>query len=101
VRGATQARGVRHGLGRFRDATVEPLVRLSGVLWLEVMGVFFAMFALSAAVALWRGRAQWRAGLAHPAAHPSVWGAAAIVALFGYFSVSSFVRARRRERRRG
>lgn len=97
----TQARGVRRGLRRFRDATVEPVVRLSGVLWLEVVGVFFGLFALSAGVGLWRLRGEWRAALTHPAGHSTLLFAAAICALFGYFCISSFVRAWRRERRRG
>lgn len=97
---ATQARGVREGLSRFRDSTVEPAVRLSAVLWLEVTGVFFALFALAAANGVWRLRAELRPALTHPLAHAGVLGAAAIFILFAYFSISSFVRARRRQRRR-
>jgi len=101
TKGATQARGVRRGLSRFREAAWEPFARLSGVLWLEVTGVFFAIFALFAAGSVWRLHSEWHAGVAHPGAHRDLAGAVIMFALFGYFCVSSFVRARRRERRKG
>ena len=92
---------MKEGFTRFRNSTVEPVVRLSGVLWLEVTGVFFGIFALSTGIAIWRLRGQWRTALAHPATHPSLLVAIAVFALFAYFCISSFVRARRREHRRG
>ncbi len=98
---ATQARGIQEGISRFKTSAVEPVVRLSGVLWLEVTGVFFALFALAAANGVWRLRADLRPALTHPAAHASILGAVAIFALFAYFSISSFVRAHRRQHRRG
>jgi hypothetical protein len=101
AQGVAQVQGVRRGLGRFRDSAVEPVVRLSGVLWLEVMGVFFGIFAVFAGAGVWRLRAEWRAALIHPGAHGSLIGAAAMFVLFAYFCVSSFVRAKRREQRRG
>lgn len=98
---SASARGVREGFSRFHASAVEPAVRLSGVLWLEVMGVFFGIFALTAGSALWRLRGELRAALAHPAAHGSLIGAGVVFTLFAYFSISSFVRARRRQLRRG
>lgn len=97
----TQARGVQEGLSRFKASAVEPVIRLSSVLWLEVTGVFFGIFALSTAIAIWRLRADWRAVLRHPEAHGSLVAPVAIFLLFAYFCISSFVRARRRARRRG
>jgi hypothetical protein len=96
-----QARGVQEGISRFKTSAVEPVVRLSSVLWLEVTGAFFAIFALAAANGVWRLRNELRTTLSHPFAHASVLGTVAIFALFAYFSVSSFVRAHRRQRRRG
>jgi hypothetical protein len=97
-----QAREVQKGLKRgstqFGQAVWRPFVRLSGVLWLEVTGVFFGLFALMAVGYLWKLRGAWRAG--DPASHRSLMGAVVMLVLFGYFCVSSFVRARRRERRR-
>lgn len=73
------------------------MARLSGVLWLEVSGAFFGLFALFAVSAVWRIRSDWHAGLA---GRERLLGATAMAVLFGYFCVSNFVRARRRERRR-
>jgi hypothetical protein len=99
-----QAREAQQGLGRgtrrFGEAMWRPFVRLSGVVWLEVSGVFFGVFALLAAGYMWKFRGAWRASGANAGAHRSLMGAAAMLALFGYFCVSSFVRARRRERGR-
>jgi hypothetical protein len=93
-------RGLRRGSRRFGEAVWRPFVRLSGVLWLEVSGVFFGIFALLALGYLWKLRGAWHAGAANAADHRSWMGAAIMLVLFGYFCVSSFVRARRRERRR-
>jgi hypothetical protein len=92
--------GLRRGSKRLGEAVWGPFVRLSGVLWLEVSGVFFGVFALLALGYLWKLRGAWHAGAANAASHRSLMGAVVMLALFGYFCVSSFVRARRRERRR-
>lgn len=93
-------KGVRRGSRKFGEAVWRPFVKLSGVLWLEVSGVFFGIFALLALGYLWKLRGSWHAGPANAAAHRSLLGAVVMLLLFGYFSVSSFVRARRRERGR-
>jgi hypothetical protein len=92
--------GVKRGSTRLGEAVWGPFVRLSGVLWLEVSGVFFGIFALLAVGYLWKLRGAWHTGAANAASHRSLMGAVLMLALFGYFCVSSFVRARRRERRR-
>ena len=89
--------GVRRGTRRLGEAVWRPFVRLSGVLWLEVSGVLFGIFALTALGYLWKLRGAWHAGAAGAR---SLLGAAIMLGLFGYFCVSSFVRARRRERQR-
>jgi hypothetical protein len=61
------------------------------------MGVFFGIFALFGFTDAWRLRGQWHMGSAE---HRQLLGAVAMFALFGYFCVSSFARARRRERGR-
>jgi hypothetical protein len=97
----TQARVVKQGMGRgsrrLGEAVWGPFVRLSGVLWLEVSGVFFGVFALMSLGYLWKLRGAWRTGAA---SHRNLLGALAMFALFGYFCVSNFVHARRRERGR-
>ena len=103
ARKVEQAREVRGGLQRgskrFGEAVWGPFVRLSGVLWLEVSGFFFGIFALMALGALWKLRGAWHPGAAAADRH-SLMGAVLMLVLFGYFCVSNFVRARRRERRR-
>ena len=95
-----KARGTRQGLRRGSrrfGPTWRTFVRLWGVLWLEVVGVVFGRFVLFAAVGAWNLRGEWHS---NAAGHRKLLGALAMLALFGYFTVSSFVRARRRERRR-
>ena len=96
--------GVRRGTKRFGQAVWGPFVRLSGVLWLELTGVFFGLFALVALGAVWRLRGAWHAAWHSTGASPedrrSLLGALAMAALFGYFCITSFIRARKRERRR-
>jgi hypothetical protein len=105
VRTATQVRqtgkGVKEGSRRFGQAVWGPFVKLSGVLWLELTGVFFGIFAVFAIGGTWKMLGQWQHQTAvnHDATMRLV-GAAAMAVIFGYFCVSSFVRASRRERGR-
>lgn len=84
------------GSRRFGRAVWEPTARLSGVLWLEVTGLFFGIFVLVAVAAAWRLRGGLHAG----AQHTQFLLAAGMAILFGYFTLSSFVSASRRGRRR-
>jgi hypothetical protein len=93
-------KGVRRGAKRFGQEVWNPFARLSGVLWLEVTGVFFGVFALFALGAVLRLHADWRETAANSQDHRRLLGALVMLAVFGYFCVSSFIRAHRRERRR-
>jgi Flp pilus assembly protein TadB len=95
ARGAKQ--GLKRGSRRFGGTAWKTFTRLWGVLWLEVVGVVFGLFVVFAATGAWHLREEWHA---NAAGHRQLVGALAMLALFGYFCVSSFVRARRRERRR-
>jgi hypothetical protein len=86
-------KGLKQGGKRFGEAVWGPFVRLSGVLWLEVTGVFFGIFALFAV------GGTWKMAMNHDAPSHLI-GTAAMAALFGYFCISSFVRASRRGRGR-
>jgi hypothetical protein len=86
---------MRQGAQRFHDIALKPFVRLSGVLVLEIAGVFFGIFALYGFNTMWRVRTAWHRGSSH---HGQFLGGVAMLAVFGYFSVTSFLRARRRER---
>jgi hypothetical protein len=74
-----------------------PFARAGHVLWLEVMGTFFALFAAIFISYVYRYRAGLHATDAD--AHRHLLFSAGSALVFGYFAVSSFVRARRREKR--
>ncbi len=101
-------RGLVEGGRRFGRAVWEPTLRLSGVLWLEVTGLFFGIFVAVAAMAAWRLRgALHRGSTVAPSgmpgqaqAHTEFLIAIGMLLLFGYFAVSSFLAAGRRSRRR-
>jgi succinate dehydrogenase hydrophobic anchor subunit len=61
------------------------------MLWHEVTGVFFAIFALFFAQGAWRVRADYKQGSEHE--HFLLY--AAMAALFAYFAISAFVRSRK------
>ena len=72
-----------------------PLVKQSGVLWLEFTGVFFGLFALTAGIGVWKNRGDL---LGSGVGRERVWFAVGMCVVFGYFTVSSFMRARRRSK---
>lgn len=92
---ATSA-GVKRGGKRFGEAVWGPFAKASSVLWLEVTGVLFGMFAAVAGVWAWTHRGDL-AGTGNPA-HQE-WLRLGMLALFGYLTASSYVRAARRSRR--
>lgn len=83
--------------GRLGKSFLTPFARAGHVLWLEVMGTFFTLFAAIFISYFCRYRAAW-IGTDADARHRLLASVGA-AALFGYFAVSSFVRARRREKR--
>jgi hypothetical protein len=103
ARATTQARqtgrGLKEGGRRFQKEVGGRLVTLSRVLWLEVTGVFFGIFAVFAGGGAWKMRAAAHETAGNHEAHVQFLMAAAMALIFGYFCVSSFVRASRRGRR--
>jgi hypothetical protein len=81
-------RGVAHGVGGF----LRPFRRVGGILWLEVTGVFFLLFALVFATALYRTRPLHLHGPYDKAFVVS----AVMVLVFLYLGVTSFLSARRK-----
>jgi hypothetical protein len=81
-------RGVARGVGGF----LRPFGRVGGIIWLEVTGVFFLLFVVVFAPMVWRSRPV------------SIYGpydrtfitSAAVVLVFLYLSVTSFLRARKK-----
>jgi hypothetical protein len=81
---AQTSRGVSKGIGGF----LRPFRRVGGIVWLEVTGTFFLLFAALFALRLWQ---SW-SGIGQISRDLSI-GAAVV---FLYLGVSSFWRARRR-----
>jgi hypothetical protein len=92
---AEPARRVGEGTRRFGKAFIGPLAHVSGTLWLEITGLFFALFAAFFGQYAWRARA----GILHgpERAHFLVFSLATLV--FLYFALSSFIKANRRGKR--
>lgn len=102
ARKATQARqtgqGLVRGSKRFGEAVWTPFVKLSGVLGLELAGVFFGVFALFGAGWAWKLRGDLHETATNHDAHVRFLVCVAMAVVFGYFLVSSFIRASRRSR---
>ena len=92
---AEPARRVGAGTRNFGKAFFGPLKHVSGTLWLEITGLFFALFATFFAQNAWKTRASALHGPEH--AHFLLYLAIALV--FVYFCVTSFLKARRRGKR--
>jgi hypothetical protein len=89
---AEPARRVGEGTRRFSKAFIGPLAHVSGTLWLEITGLFFALFAAFFGQNAWKIRASALHGPDH--AHFLVATTAALV--FAWFCIGSFVKASRR-----
>jgi hypothetical protein len=95
-RAKTTAAGVKSGTKRFGESVWGPFVHAGSVLWLEVTGLFFAIFGLFFVQGVYRLRADWHSGPSH--ARLLIYTAVAL--LFFYFAASSFYRARRKQQLR-
>jgi hypothetical protein len=91
------ARRVGEGTRRFGQAFFGPLKHVSATLWLEITGLFFALFALFFGQNAWKTRTAALHGPEH--AHFLLY--AVVTLIFVYFCVSSFVKAARRSRSTG
>ena len=81
-------RAAGRGVGGF----LRPFGRVGGILWLEVTGFFFGLFALFFALDVWRTRLSYATG----PQHSRFLIAAGLTAVFAYLSVSAFWRAGRK-----
>jgi hypothetical protein len=89
TRTAGQAAGkVARGVGGF----LRPFGRIGGIIWLEVTGVFFFLFALVFGTAMYR----LRPATLHGPFNRTFLASAILMLLFGYLGTSSFTRARRK-----
>jgi hypothetical protein len=85
----------KRGAKAFGQAILGPFTHAGSVLWLEMTGLFFALFALFFVQSVYRVRTAWRTGPEHT--HLLLYVAMAFI--FAWFSVSSFTRAYRKSRR--
>jgi hypothetical protein len=90
------ARRVGEGTRRFGQAFFGPLKHVSGTLWLEITGLFFALFAIFFGQNAWKTHAS----ALHGPQHALFLLYAVVTLVFVYFCISSFVKATRRGRRR-
>jgi hypothetical protein len=88
---ATAKRGAR----AFGQAFMGPFTHAGSILWLEITGLFFALFALFFVQSIYRVRGAWRQGPEHT--HLFLYSLLAV--LFVWFSASSFTRAYRKSKR--
>jgi hypothetical protein len=79
-------------------SALAPLRTFSSVLWLQVTGTFFTVFAVFLGGGLWRLRWSLIGPVTSPEAHKAYFYLVVFV-VFAYFAVSNFVRASLRERR--
>jgi hypothetical protein len=87
--------GAKRGAKAFGRAFLGPFTHAGSILWLEITGLFFALFALFFVQSVYRVRASWWQGPEH--AHLLLYIVLAVG--FAWFSVSSFLRAYRKGRR--
>jgi hypothetical protein len=85
----------KRGAKAFGQALLGPFTHVGGVLWLEITGLFFALFALFFVQSVYRVHTAWRQGPEHT--HLLLYCAMAF--LFTWFSVSSFAKAYRKSKR--
>jgi hypothetical protein len=91
---ANRVATVKRGAKAFGQAFLGPFTHAGSVLWLEITGLFFALFALFFAQSVYRLHSAWRQGLEHT--HLLLYCALAVA--FAWFSVSSFLRAYRKSK---
>lgn len=87
-----QPGGIAKGVSGF----FRPFGRVGRIVLLEVVGVLFLIPVLAFTPNLWRMRADW----AHGPEHNMFLITAGVVLLFLYLGVTSFWRARRKERQK-
>jgi hypothetical protein len=83
--------------GKLKRSVWSPLVKFSGVLWLQVTGTFFALIAAYLSQGLWAHRGD--ALLVRSNEAYKFYPHRLAFVLFFYFAVSNFVRAHKRDRK--
>jgi hypothetical protein len=86
------SRAIGHGSKKFGQAFWIPFRNAGRTLWLEITGLFFALFAVFFTQNVYRTREAWNHGPEH--SHFLLY--LAFAALFAWFSVSSFLKANKK-----
>jgi hypothetical protein len=92
---SSRVTAAKRGAKAFGQALWRPFTHAGSILWLEITGLFFALFTLFFVQSTYRVRSAWRQGPEH--SHLLLYSAMAVV--FGWFSFTSFVRAYRKSKR--
>ena len=82
------ARAAGRGVGGF----LRPFRRVGGILWLEVTGFFFGLFAVAFGFGAWRARLSYAGG----PQHTQFLIAVGLTVVFAYLCISAFWRAGRK-----
>ena len=97
ARGVVQSRvaaaDLKRGSRRFGEAVWAPAARAGSVLWYELTGTFFALFALAAGVEVWHRHTDF---LGVSGARQKAWFAFVMLVAFGWFTTTSFIKAHKR-----
>jgi len=93
---AARGKAVAKGTRKFGEALWKPFAHASGVLWLEVTGLFFGIFALFFGMNTYKLRHEWAIG----PDHQRFLVYTVVTLVFVYFAFSSFYRARKKEKLR-
>jgi hypothetical protein len=91
---AARRKAVAKGTRKFGEAVWKPFAHASSVLWLEVTGLFFGVFALFFGMNAYKLRYAWAVG----PDHQRFLAYTVVTLVFGYFTFSSFYRARKKEK---
>jgi len=89
---AARSHNITRAAGRGIGGFLRPFGKVGGLLWLEVTGFFFGLFALFFAQNIWRARLDYVSGPQHNRFLIGV----VLTVVFGYLSISAFWRARRK-----
>ena len=93
--GVSKTEAAKRGAKAFGQAVLGPFTHAGGILWLEITGLFFALFAIFFVQSVYRVHTAWRQGPEHT--HLLLY--VVLAAAFSWFSVSSFIRAYRKNKR--
>ena len=93
--GPSKTAVAKRGAKAFGQAFLGPFTHAGSILWLEITGLFFALFALFFVQNVYRVHTAWRQGPEHT--HLLLYGALALG--FAWFSASSFLQAYRKNKR--